>query len=249
MNAISTNTGCPFKCIFCTKSRYPNHYFKPLNRVEKELQTYEENTQIKHYHVRDCEFGLNQNKAIQNARLLGKYNTTWQTNNRADLQTLELTEEMSAGGCQAIKFGVETGNEKLRFWLNKKITNKQITHAFNLCHDNNIETHAYFMVGIPHENKTKIRETAKLIEEIQPEKISVSILYPPKNTRLYEYLEQNKLLKTHDSSKFRNNKLVFYHEHYKHHYQIKIAQAKLISAHRKQNNKLYAIIEELLNLF
>jgi len=88
---------------------------------------------------------------------------------------------MRRAGCDEISFGVETGNEKLRFdVINKKITNSQYIKIFNICKRLGIKTNAFFMMGFPNEDISSLKETVDFILELKPSIFGIhfTVLFP-----------------------------------------------------------------------
>ena len=68
---------------------------------------------------------------------------------------------MSKAGVKYISFGIESGNQDVLDFYNKKITLKQIRKAVHLAREMNFITQGTFILGAPFETKQYIDNTIK----------------------------------------------------------------------------------------
>jgi tetratricopeptide (TPR) repeat protein len=85
---------------------------------------------------------------------------------------------------------VESGSEKIRATLNKRITTAQIRKAFDLTVRHGILPRAYFMYGCPGETWETLEETVALMMEIRPLAAVFYILDLFPGTWFYEDLKK-----------------------------------------------------------
>jgi anaerobic magnesium-protoporphyrin IX monomethyl ester cyclase len=117
---------------------------------------------------------------------------TWFAISRVDLVSEEVLYWMRMAGCTQISYGVESGSEKIRNFLNKNIQSDQIKKAFDLTTRYGILARAYFIYGSPGENNGSIQETIDLIHEIKPLGAIFYILDIFPGTTLYDmFLKQS----------------------------------------------------------
>lgn len=117
----------------------------------------------------------------------------------------ELDEEsiklLSETKVSSVYFGIESGNEKIRNGLYKKmVTNDQIRETARLLRKYKIKFGTYNIVGNPEESIEEAFETIKMNAEIKTNFPNCSISQPYPNTGLYEYAKDNNLLEFQDDS-------------------------------------------------
>jgi radical SAM superfamily enzyme YgiQ (UPF0313 family) len=110
----------------------------------------------------------------------------------------EILSWMRKAGCIQISYGVESGSEKIRASLNKKITTSEIEKAFAITIKYGILARAYFIYGCPGENRETIQKTIDLIEKIRPLVIHFFVLSLFPGTALYAEYKQ-KFIVTDDA--------------------------------------------------
>ena len=113
-------------------------------------------------------------------------NITWNAISRVDHINEEILYWMRKAGCVQISYGVESGSEKIRNFLQKKINTDNILNAFTLTQRYGIMARAYFIYGCPEESWQTIQETIDLIGRIKPLSTVFYILDIFPGTRLYE---------------------------------------------------------------
>ncbi|MBC8473935.1 MAG: radical SAM protein, partial [Candidatus Omnitrophica bacterium] len=112
--------------------------------------------------------------------------------NTVDKEVLKILKAM---GCRTIAYGVESGDPGILGKLDKKITVEQIKTAFKWAEEASINTVGFFMVGNPVETEREIKNTIKLIRNINPDYFIANILIPYPGSRLYSDMLQNGDLK------------------------------------------------------
>ena len=117
---------------------------------------------------------------------------SWFAISRVDLVDEEVLRWMRLAGCTQISYGVESGSETIRQFLNKNIQREDIKKAFDLTTRYGILARAYFIYGSPGENRDTIQATLDLIHEIKPLSAIFYILDIFPGTTLYDmFLRQS----------------------------------------------------------
>ena len=100
---------------------------------------------------------------------------TWSCNSQTSVVTRDMLYAMRKAGCEQIWFGVESGNKKIRWAMEKFITTESIINAFEWAHEAGLKTRAYMIIGGPGESYDTIKESEELMEKIKPTAISWTI--------------------------------------------------------------------------
>jgi anaerobic magnesium-protoporphyrin IX monomethyl ester cyclase len=78
---------------------------------------------------------------------------------RVDSADRDLYEKMAKAGVKFISFGIESGNQEILNYYNKKVTLSQVRKAINLSIEMNIITWGNFIFGAPVETREQLQET------------------------------------------------------------------------------------------
>jgi radical SAM superfamily enzyme YgiQ (UPF0313 family) len=142
---------------------------------------------IKEIFIYDDTFGVDRKRMLDICYEINKrgLKINWDIRTRVNTVDGEVLKALKGAGCQRIHYGVEAGTQKILNVLRKGITLEQVKTAFELTKKEGIQTLGYFMIGSPKETKKDILETIKLIKEISPDYIHVSITTPFPATDLY----------------------------------------------------------------
>lgn len=158
--------GCPYHCNFCANQNH-NVRYRSKDNIKEELELLIKDYGIKGFCVVDDNFLVNKEKAMEIISEIGKLNLKWSTLARVDNVDLELLKELKNNGCVEIKYGVESGSQKMLDLMNKKITVSEIKNAFNLTKDVGINAKALIMHGFPKEDINTTKETIALLEDLK----------------------------------------------------------------------------------
>ena len=190
---LSSTRGCAWDCAFCGSPQFWGHKIRfrsPENFVEELALLYQKG--VRFFYISDDTFTMDKKRVIEICKLIiGKnLKITWFAISRVNHVDEEILYWMRKAGCIQISYGVESGSEKIRKVLNKKIKPDQIKKAFSLTVQYGILSRAYFIYGSPGETWDTIQETLDLIHEIKPLSMLVYILDIFPGTQLYAELQK-----------------------------------------------------------
>jgi anaerobic magnesium-protoporphyrin IX monomethyl ester cyclase len=187
---MATTRGCPYKCNWCAKPIYGNRYNSrsPENvatEIEHLLKTYSPD----HFWMCDDIFGLRPgwieefNFIVQKKQLKFKY----KIQSRVDLLLQEHTvEALAESGAETIWVGAESGSQKILDAMDKGITVEEIRTATQLLKKHGVKVAYFIQFGYLGETKSDVEQTIRMILELMPDEVGISVSYPLPGTKFYE---------------------------------------------------------------
>ncbi|KYK23660.1 hypothetical protein AYK24_07205 [Thermoplasmatales archaeon SG8-52-4] len=199
--SMITSRGCPFRCRFC--SRYCNVFprwgyrERSSENVVKELV--ELNDKYGFVTIVDDNFLTNIKRAHLIFDELIEYGTDILIQilgTRCDIVDRVLFDKMKRVNVRYITFGVESGNQDVLDFYNKKITLNQIRNTLKLADDFGFNNSATLILGAPIETKTHINNTIDFICSLPLDHIIVHILFYDMGSDLWvEAVKEGKISK------------------------------------------------------
>ena len=195
-----TTRGCPYKCNWCAKPIYGNRYnsHSPQNCV-KQLLHLQKKFGFTHVWFADDIFGLKPgwlnefNNTVQQENLQINY----KIQSRADLLLEEDNiKNLANSGCKTVWMGAESGSQKILDAMDKGTTVEQIYKAAALLKKYKINTALFLQFGYLGEDINDINATLKMLLNIVPDEIGISISYPLPGTVFYEKVKSELITKT-----------------------------------------------------
>ncbi|MDO9464796.1 MAG: radical SAM protein [bacterium] len=190
---LLTTRGCPFSCSYCGCNLIfgKKLRFKSLENIEREIKYLRDNYDIEGIWIVDDTFTIKENHAISVSKILKRHDIIWGCQSRVDTINEKLMKIMKESGCVQIDFGVESGSQRILNDIIGKGTNvEQIIHAFNLAKKYKIRTLANFMIGLPTETYSDLKETEKIAALIDADIYLFAIATPLPGTRLYNMINE-----------------------------------------------------------
>ncbi|MEA3378922.1 MAG: radical SAM protein, partial [Nanoarchaeota archaeon] len=192
--------GCPYNCRYCAskvmwkkKVRY-----RSLDKTMEEIDYLIDKFKIKCLEFNDENFIINKPRMYKLLEELKdrkeEYGLHWNCLTRVDSVDKRSLETMKDAGCYFVRFGVESGNQKILNAMDKGITVKQIKDAFKLINKVGIANSASFIIGYPGETKETFNETLRLVKEINPTLAFFFIAIPIVGTHLYKEAKEKNLI-------------------------------------------------------
>jgi anaerobic magnesium-protoporphyrin IX monomethyl ester cyclase len=188
INMVTTR-GCPYDCIWCAKPLYGNHYSSrsPIN-VLKEVIILIETHSPDHIWFADDIFGLKPVWISEFATLIHQYGVRipFSIQSRVDLLLRDdQIQSLVKAGCRKIWLGIESGSQRILDAMKKGITLEQIRTVSPLLRKSGIEQAFFIQLGFPGETKKDILKTIRLLTELMPDDIGVSVTYPLPGTTFF----------------------------------------------------------------
>jgi radical SAM superfamily enzyme YgiQ (UPF0313 family) len=191
---LVTTRGCPFKCNWCAKPIYGNRYnsHSPYYVVSM-IEELQKQSSFDHIWFADDIFGLKPGWLKEFASLIREKNLkiSYKIQSRADLLTEDnAVNYLSSSGCETVWMGAESGSQKILDAMDKGIHVEQIYEAVHLLRKNKIKPSLFLQFGYPGETKDDIQLTLKMIRDLLPEDIGISVSYPLPGTVFYERVKE-----------------------------------------------------------
>jgi Fe-S oxidoreductase len=191
---VVTTRGCPFKCNWCAKPIYGNRYNarSPKNVVD-ELVLLKSLFNYDHIWFCDDIFGLKPGWVHEFADLIkgAGLSLKFKIQSRADLLVQEnYVHSLAKAGCDNVWMGAESGSQKILDAMDKGITLDQISKATSLLKQYGIKPSFFIQFGYPGEDFNDISQTIKMINNLLPYEIGISVSYPLPGTVFYDRVKQ-----------------------------------------------------------
>lgn len=187
---MGTTRGCPFKCNWCAKPIYGNRYnSRSPQNVVQELKWLKERYHFDHIWFCDDIFGLKPGWVQEFATLTEQENLQlrFKIQSRADLLVQEnYIKSLARAGCENTWMGAESGSQDILDAMDKGTTIEQIHTATRLLKQYGIRPSFFIQFGYPGETKEDIRKTIRMIRELMPSELGISVSYPLPGTVFYE---------------------------------------------------------------
>jgi len=197
--------GCPFSCTYCFNHQVVTQYRKDLNCSFKQLNY------IRHFDVQGV---INEIKYLvktyKNIKMFifdddlftfyGDYvkefcleykkisDIPFVVNAHVGFFDEERAQLLSEANCKIVKFGVESGSERIRQKvLHRRMSNKKIVRAIETANSYGMHTSVFLMIGLPDETRDDLMETITLMAKTVPGRYRWSFFYPFPGTKAYDF--------------------------------------------------------------
>jgi len=190
-----TSRGCPFSCAFCSSQNYwgkvryvSAEYF--IREVDYLLSTYKEG--LSWLYIMDDLFIGNVERfyKIHDLWMAGEYNKKLKLHSfiRSSMFTKDIGIKMKEMGFKSVRFGAESGSDRILKLLNKKSTVEINQKAINISNEIGLPVQCSFMYNIPTETEEEKQMTLDFIHKNKG-KMTVSGFYrfcPFPGTKFYK---------------------------------------------------------------
>lgn len=169
-----TSRGCPFQCVFCSSSTLRYHKWRAIS-VDKAVNLIVDSVKrfnLDGFWLRDDEFYIDRNRA--NAIFEGIINSgidvRFYTGTRCDVfmsATEEQVKTMKRAGVHTLKFGAESGSQRILDVMRKGIKVEQTIESNLRCKKYGINAAFSLVIGCPTETFEDINKTIDLIHRLE----------------------------------------------------------------------------------
>lgn len=187
---LATTRGCPFHCNWCAKPIWGQRYNvrSPENVVE-EMAWLKERFNPDSIWFMDDIMGIRDRWIEEFADLLDerKLRIPFKSLNRVDLLLRGRTiPALARAGAKIVWVGAESGSQKILDAMEKGTQVTQIYEATRQLHANGVKVAFFLQFGYPGETREDIELTLKMVRDLMPDDIGISVSYPLPGTRFYE---------------------------------------------------------------
>ncbi len=189
--SVITSRGCPYRCSFCTETNHWDNQIvqRSIESVIDEINYISKRSLKKVFLFQDDQIILDKNRAktLFQRMIDEKLGMYWKCFLRIDQVDKELLSLMKEAGCIQVRFGVESGSNRILKEINKGFTIEEADKAILMALDYIPSVHASFIWGYPFETVKECKETMKWVERFQDYGCTVLnfMLSPLPNSDIY----------------------------------------------------------------
>lgn len=186
-----TSKGCPSRCGFCYVKNIPYSYQSVEKTVDEIEECYRKHN-IREIEFFDPLFTLNKQRVINISQQIRKRNldVIWACRSRVDTVDGELLDEMKAGGCHRIYYGIESSCQEILNVVSKGITLDRIRSTVDLTKSKGILVLGFFLIGAPGDTIETVSSTINFALSLNLDYAQFHKTIAKPGTILYEQVKQ-----------------------------------------------------------
>jgi radical SAM superfamily enzyme YgiQ (UPF0313 family) len=192
LNMISSR-GCPFRCNWCAKPVYGNSYrVRAAHLVAEEMQLLKTQLRPDHIWFADDIFALSARWAVEFAEAVTARgaNIPFKIQSRCDLMTRGTVAALKQAGCVEIWMGAESGSQEILDAMEKGIKVQDVYRARDNLARYGIRACLFLQFGYPGEGWDEVEATIRMVRDVRPDDIGISVSYPLPGTRFFQLVSQ-----------------------------------------------------------
>jgi radical SAM superfamily enzyme YgiQ (UPF0313 family) len=187
--------GCPFNCTFCDRKNRMGKIWRartPEN-VITEMRKLHDDYGTREFMFFDDNFILNKAWVHEFCRKLAAsgLNPLWEIRTRVDTVDEGVLRAIRSAGCYRIRFGFESGDDRILGNIKKGITIERSLESARLCHKVGLEMFGYFILGAPGETEETMQKTIDFAIRVEPRFALFSKYVPYPCTEAFDWAVEN----------------------------------------------------------
>ncbi|NUM32973.1 MAG: radical SAM protein [Candidatus Brocadiae bacterium] len=191
MITLMTMRGCPHKCSFCSSPAIMGKKLRgwPVSQVLDFITYVVEKLKVREISFVDDAFTIDHKRILDLCHGITerKLNFDWFCNARADQITEEIALAMKEAGCHQVYLGFESGSQKILDNIQKGTTVERLLMGGEILKKVKIDRSIGFVIGLPGENETTIKDSIDLAKRVNPEKLQFTRFTPLPGSPLSNY--------------------------------------------------------------
>ncbi|HTV86721.1 MAG TPA: radical SAM protein [Dyella sp.] len=197
---MAASRGCPFRCNWCAKPIWGNHYKQRSARDMAAEMTYLKRAfGPDHIWMADDIFGFHVDWVVEFAQhlLAADGSVPFIIQTRADLISERMAAALKQAGCAEAWIGAESGSQRVLDAMTKGTKVAELIAARERLGRHGIRVGFFIQLGYLGEQLQDLLATRELIATAAPDDIGVSVSYPLPGTKFYEQVKAQLGEKTH----------------------------------------------------
>lgn len=199
LNMVASR-GCPFRCNWCAKPIWGNHYRqRDAREVAAEMAFLKRTFRPDHIWMADDIFGFRIDWLAEFARHLGELDGSvpFTIQIRANMISEGMAAALREAGCMEAWIGAESGSQRVLDAMSKDTTVGEVIAARKRLGEHGIRVGFFIQLGYLGEQLEDLLATRELVMLAAPDEIGISVSYPLPGTRFYEQVKAQLGDKTH----------------------------------------------------
>jgi anaerobic magnesium-protoporphyrin IX monomethyl ester cyclase len=197
---MAASRGCPFRCNWCAKPIWGNHYNQrsPLD-VAAEMTYLKQTYAPDHIWMADDIFGFHIDWVSAFADELQATNGSipFMIQTRADLASDRMANALALAGCVEAWIGAESGSQRVLDRMTKGTKVPDLIAARQRLGARGMRVGFFIQLGYLGEDLDDLLATRTLVQAAAPDDIGVSVSYPLPGTKFFEEVRAQLGRKTH----------------------------------------------------
>ena len=197
---LAASRGCSFRCAWCSKPIWGNHYLQRNPAVVgAEMGYLKRNFGPDHVWFADDIFGFRVDwvREFATATAEGDGAVPFTIQTRADLMSERMVHALREAACVEAWLGAESGSQRILDAMNKGTTVEEIVTARTRLKAAGIRVGFFIQLGYLGEELSDILATRELLQTACPDDVGVSVSYPLPGTKFHELVRAQLGRKTH----------------------------------------------------
>ncbi len=194
---IMSSRGCPFSCYYCSFKLNTKDYRKrSVDNVIAKIKVLVKQG-YEFIFFGDDNFLVNKRRVhkLMDAIIREKIKANFFIQGRVDSADYSLYKKLSKAGVILIAFGIESANQDVLKYYNKRTTVKKSIEAISLANKVGIITLGFFIIGAPIETKQHFNKNKKFFDQVPLDILSCSILTYYKDSKMWDDANKAGLIK------------------------------------------------------
>jgi anaerobic magnesium-protoporphyrin IX monomethyl ester cyclase len=196
--SVVSSRGCVYRCRFCSCTQFARNRWRPrsVKNTLEELR-FLASEGYKQFIFVDDNFTANPKNVIRLCREMRKekLDMEWICEGRVDNSSYEMFWEIAKAGCKILYFGIESANQRILDYYNKRITPEKSRTAVRTARKAGADVIVgSFIVGAPDETREEIRNTIEFANTIPIDAPQFNILGVYPGTEIWDEFEAKGLL-------------------------------------------------------
>ncbi|MDD5282181.1 MAG: radical SAM protein [Candidatus Omnitrophica bacterium] len=180
--SVLGSRGCAFNCAFCATPQRGEFRVRSAKNIIEELK-YLSSLGVSYIDFIDDAMTVDRGRMEElcSEIIRQRLRVKWACMSRIDMVDKQLLSLMKRANCTHVKYGIESGSERVRNELMRKhITTYQIEKVLKESRQAGLATVAYFILGMPGETEDEIRQTIKFSrsKDIDYVEFRLAMLFP-----------------------------------------------------------------------
>jgi radical SAM superfamily enzyme YgiQ (UPF0313 family) len=191
---IDAGRGCPYRCAFCSTSRFFSRSFRMKNpeRIQQEALILHQKYGCKAFNLTHDSFTSGRSNAMAIAKAMamtGIPELSWVCSARVDTLDRELIGTLKQSGCSRIYFGIETASPRMQRSINKHLNLGKAEPTLKYALEMGLGFTVSCIIGFPDETRSDLEMTLRFLlrwSGIDGVNTQIHLLAPQSGTAIME---------------------------------------------------------------